>query len=57
VRVGLWPLPTASTSTPRSASSIAARNPDPPVPITRTDVEICRSKVFMEGKTGQPRDL
>ena len=33
-------LPRASTSTPASASSMAARRPEPPVPITRTVVEI-----------------
>ena len=41
--VRLGRLPTASTSDPRSASSIAARSPEPPVPMTRTDVEICCS--------------
>ena len=40
-------LPRASTSTPASASSMAARRPDPPVPITRTVVEIWRSEVVL----------
>ena len=31
-------FPTTVTSPPRSATSIAARNPDPPEPITSTDV-------------------
>jgi len=39
-------LPTASTSTPSSASSMAARSPDPPVPITSTPVEILRSRIL-----------
>ena len=47
VRVGLGRLPRASTSTPASASSMAARRPDPPVPMTRTVVEIWRSEVVL----------
>jgi hypothetical protein len=57
VRIGLRSLANRKHVDPAFGEPIAARNPDPPVPITRTDVEICRSKLFMEGRTGQPRDL
>src|SRR5699024_6595418 len=54
-------LPTARTSTPASATSIAALRPDPPVPMTSTEVEIeCSLRravpcvVFMASTLGSP---
>src|SRR5699024_9028814 len=54
-------LPTARTSTPDSATSIAALRPDPPVPMTSTEVATacslrrdCPCVVFMASTLGSP---
>src|ERR1700754_2965932 len=50
-------LPTTRTSTPRSASSMAARRPEPPVPMTRTDAAICCSEAAITARTDCSRTL